>query len=234
MPDSVIDLARDAVAGLQRSGDRRCIIGITGPPGAGKSTLVEALIRACKDEFGERRVAGLPMDGFHLTNRQLAAAGLEDRKGAPETFDADSFVSALRHLAEPGIPALAWPKYSRRLHEPVSDAIEISSTERLVFVEGNYLLLQDEPWKSAREIFASVWYVAADIAAIKTRLRQRQLEGGRTAADADQHVLQSDLVNATRVEATKSLADRVVQVSPADPMLSGLQDPATGRPIVLD
>lgn len=234
MPKSISALARDAVAQLRKSGHRRYLLGITGPPGAGKSTLVEALIRVCGTELGRQNVIGLPMDGFHLTMQQLTLAGLRDRKGAPETFDADSFVFALRQLADPGESTLKWPKYSRELHDPIADAITVPPSAQLIFVEGNYLLLEDEPWRAARDLFGSIWYVEAEMDTVQARLRQRQIEGGKNAADADRHVLQTDLTNAARVEETKHLADRVVRISAADPELGGLKDPATGRPIVLD
>lgn len=234
MLESIGELANDAVEQLHGSDRGRYLLGVTGPPGAGKSTLVEALIRACSKSIGAQHVIGLPMDGFHLTTEQLNQAGLQNRKGAPETFDADGFVSALRRLAKPDVSVLTWPRYSRELHEPIADAISVPPTVRLVFVEGNYLLLKESPWKLSREFLDSVWYVAADMSTIQTRLQRRQVEGGRDAADADQHVLQSDLVNAARVEETRELADRIVQIDPSDPELENLSDPATGRPIALE
>jgi pantothenate kinase len=233
-PEPIIALARDAVAELRRSGQRRYLLGIAGAPGAGKSTLVAALVRICESELGEGHAIGLPMDGFHLTNRQLAAAGLRERKGAPETFDADGFVAALRRLADPAIPAMTWPGYSRRLHEPIEGAITIPTTAELVFVEGNYLLLEEAPWSEIGQILDSVWYLAIEMETIRARLRQRQLDGGRDAVEADLHVTGSDMANAALIEASSPLADRVVRVSADDASLVGLEDAATGRPIELD
>jgi pantothenate kinase len=45
------------------AGSRRTIIGIAGPPGAGKSTVAQALVH----ELGTD-AALVPMDGFHLSN----------------------------------------------------------------------------------------------------------------------------------------------------------------------
>ncbi len=75
----LVTRARD----LAGHGSRR-ILGITGPPGAGKTTLATAIIAG----LGELAVA-VPMDGFHLTNAELERLGRRDRKGAPDTFDVE-------------------------------------------------------------------------------------------------------------------------------------------------
>ena len=74
------------------------------------------------------------MDGFHLTNQQLNGIGLRNLKGAPTTFDAHKFASALEQLAT-ATATVTWPAYSRVLHEPIPNAIAIPQTVRLIFVE---------------------------------------------------------------------------------------------------
>ena len=86
MRPSLDDLTARA-RGLIRAGSR-AVLGITGPPGVGKSTLAVALVR----QVGEQ-AAYLPMDGFHLADVQLDRLGRRDRKGAPDTFDACVAVS---------------------------------------------------------------------------------------------------------------------------------------------
>jgi pantothenate kinase len=227
MSDAIAALGRDALSEAGRSGLSRYLLGITGPPGAGKSTLVEALVRVCRAELGMHHVSALPMDGFHMTNEQLAALGLLDRKGAADTFDAHQFVLALTRLAAPAASPMTWPSYSRRLHEPIADAITIPSETQLVFIDGNYLLLRDAPWNGVKGILGLVWYLEADIETIRARLYRRHRMAGKTTAEANRRV-RSDLVNAVQIEATKDRADRVVRVSPRDPCLTGLKDPATG------
>ena len=58
------------------------MLGLVGPPGAGKSTLASALQAAWP---GTSQV--VPMDGFHLANVELQRLGRAGRKGAPDTFD---------------------------------------------------------------------------------------------------------------------------------------------------
>ncbi|MDQ3404315.1 MAG: nucleoside/nucleotide kinase family protein, partial [Actinomycetota bacterium] len=71
----------------------RAILGVCGGPGAGKSTLAARLVTALGD-----RAALVGMDGFHLAHAELVRLGRAERKGAPDTFDADGFVDLLRRL----------------------------------------------------------------------------------------------------------------------------------------
>jgi pantothenate kinase len=64
---------------LLRKGGRT-ILGITGPPGAGKSTIAAAIVDAVG--AGARLVG---MDGFHLAHAEFIRLGRVDRKGAPDT-----------------------------------------------------------------------------------------------------------------------------------------------------
>ncbi len=80
------------------------MLGITGAPGAGKSTLTELLLPRLRDSLGPEAVGHLPMDGFHLADVQLDRLGRRDRKGAPDTFDVDGYVAALRRLHDDAGP----------------------------------------------------------------------------------------------------------------------------------
>lgn len=231
--DSIKSLAEELLGEVRRSRGRR-VVGVTGPPGAGKSTLTAALVRACQAELGDSAVAGLPMDGFHRPNKALVELGRERRKGAPDTFEADAFVAAIRRVSQGESQTVSWPAYSHRVREPVADAIRIPGSIRLVFIEGNYLLLEEEPWNQIRAIVRPIWYLNAGWETIEARLLRRQLGAGRSHEEALRHVDQSDMLNAMLVERTRKFADRVVQLDSSDPLLFGLHDPATGDPIILD
>ncbi|MDX2297935.1 nucleoside/nucleotide kinase family protein, partial [Streptomyces roseofulvus] len=74
-------------------GEGRRVLGLAGPPGAGKSTLAERLV-----ERLDGRAVLLPMDGFHLAGAELARLGRAGRKGAPDTFDAAGYAALLARL----------------------------------------------------------------------------------------------------------------------------------------
>ena len=153
-----------------------------------------------------------PMDGFHLPNAVLDARGLRAVKGAPETFDAEGFVTLLRRArAEPEATVL-WPEFVRELDEPTPHAIAITPAAKLVITEGNYLLLDRPWWCEVRPLLDDVWYVDAPREALRARLLERELAGGRSEEDAVSHVDGSDLRNAELVEQSRVLAARVVRL----------------------
>jgi pantothenate kinase len=200
--DASLDGLVARAAALTRMRTRR-ILGITGPPGAGKSTLARAVSEAL-----DGRVAVVPMDGFHRSNEELVTLGLRDRKGAPETFDADAFVALLRALRS-GVAVRA-PAFDRDRDDVVPDAIPVPAEVRLVVVEGNYLLLEDAPWTAVRPLLDEAWYLAGDDARVE-RLIARHVDHGRSPADAREWVLRSDEANARVIAPTAARADLVIR-----------------------
>src|SRR3954468_19963057 len=189
---------------------RRVVLGIAGAPGAGKSTLAEALVEALAAQQGGDWVAHVPMDGFHLSDAQVDRLGLRGRKGAPETFDADGYAHLLgRIVTEPDSWVYA-PGFDRLLEQPLAAAMVVPPSARLVVTEGNYLLLSEERWERARAQLAEVWYVVGDDDLRRSRLVERHVTFGKEPADAAAWVEQTDEANAVLVAAASDRADRVV------------------------
>src|SRR5688572_6286604 len=135
------ELLRPALEAVeQRVAGTRFLVGVTGPPAAGKSTLATALAGALDVRCGP--AIAVPMDGFHLSNVELDRLGLAHRKGAPQTFDALGFVHLLRRLRAADEPLVYAPAYSRTLHESIGGVIAVRRDVRVIVVEGNYLLHQ--------------------------------------------------------------------------------------------
>lgn len=200
------DLARRATA-LAGAGERT-VLGITGPPGAGKSTLTDLLLARLRRDGP---VGHLPMDGFHLADDQLDRLGRRDRKGAPDTFDVDGFVAALRRLHDEPDRTLYVPGFERDLEQPIAAALAIEPAAALVVTEGNYLLHPDGGWERVRPLLAEVWYVDVDPALRVERLVARHVRFGKSPAEARAWVLRSDEANAALVAASREAADLVVE-----------------------
>ena len=188
---------------VKRSG--RALLGLVGPPGAGKSTLAAAL----QAEF-ERIAQVVPMDGFHLANVELERLGRRDRKGAPDTFDAHGYVALLRRLLAQGDDEIVYaPEFRREIEEPIANAIPVFARTQLVITEGNYLLLDDGPWAQVRDLLDEVWYVDIPDAVRVERLTQRHEQFGRSAEDAAAWVASTDEPNARLIEASRVRASFV-------------------------
>ena len=192
---------------LAQSGRR--LLGLVGPPGAGKSTLAQALLEAFP---GAAQV--VPMDGYHLANVELARLGRADRKGAPDTFDAAGYLALLQSLREPRDGEIVTaPECRRESAEPVAGAIAVLPDTRLVITEGNYLLLDDGPWAGIAQLLDDCWYVEIDPALRTDRLVARHRQFGRSAEQAADWVAHTDEPNARHIEATRERARAVFRWS---------------------
>lgn len=191
----------------------RALLGIAGEPGAGKSTVADLLLARLRADSGDDAVGHLPMDGFHLADVQLDRLGRRDRKGAPDTFDADGYVAALRRLHEEPERTLFAPGFERELEQPIAGAIEIPPTARLVVTEGNYLLLPDGGWERVRPLLAEVWYVDVADDVRRERLVRRHEQFGKSPAAARAWVDRVDEANAGLIRSTRDAADLVVRMA---------------------
>ncbi|GAA5030490.1 nucleoside/nucleotide kinase family protein [Terrabacter aeriphilus] len=202
------ELASAAVALV---GDRRrVVLGIAGAPGAGKTTLAEALVAAVGARAGAGWVAHVPMDGFHLADAQLDRLGSRSRKGAPDTFDADGYAHLLRRVGTEPDTWIYAPGFDRTLEQPLAAAMVVPPSARLVVTEGNYLLLPEDRWRRARAELTEVWFVAGDDDVRRARLVERHVTFGKAPDAAAAWVEQTDEVNAALVDAARDGADRVV------------------------
>ncbi|WP_232540171.1 nucleoside/nucleotide kinase family protein [Azohydromonas aeria] len=194
VPEAALARAR-ALAG---AGTRR-VLGIVGPPGAGKSTLAQALADALPG-----RAQVVPMDGFHLAQAALEQLGRAGRKGAPDTFDSAGFVALLRRLRSPAEGETVWaPSFRREIEEPVAGAIAVPPALPLVITEGNYLLLEQPHWRDVAGLLDECWYLDGDDAARVARLLRRHVAHGRSPEAAAQWVRDTDEPNARLIAATR-------------------------------
>ncbi|MFF4421728.1 nucleoside/nucleotide kinase family protein [Streptomyces sp. NPDC001549] len=190
---------------LATPGKRR-ILGIAGPPGAGKSTLAARLA----DALGPERAVVVPMDGFHLAHGELDRLGRADRKGAPDTFDAAGYVALLRRLRAPHGPTVYAPAFDRALEEPIAGSIPVPPDVPLVITEGNYLLHDAGEWASVRSLLDEAWYLAPAEDLRLERLIDRHVRHGKDPAYAREWVARSDERNARLVATGRHRADLVL------------------------
>jgi pantothenate kinase len=144
----------------------------------------------------------LPLDGFHLRNDTLKnmeisrdglSMSLYALKGAPETYAAEALHNRLLQLTAG--ERFFWPVYSRVTHEPVERGIYIDDDQALYIVEGNYLLLQTEPWVRMRSCFHRAIFIESHERFLKRRIISRKKRGRYSGTYARQQYNRSDRFN---------------------------------------
>ncbi|GFG53500.1 nucleoside/nucleotide kinase family protein [Mycolicibacterium agri] len=210
MQDATLDQLVEWAKALVVPGERR-ILGLSGAPAAGKSTVAERIVTA----LGPDTAVLVPMDGFHLANEVLIALGRRDRKGAHDTFDDGGYARLLATLRAqgPDDPVVYAPRFRREIEEPIGSAIPVRSTVPLVVTEGNYLLLDSGAWPAARACIDEVWFLALDTEVRHARLLRRHEAYGKSPEDAARWAFGPDERNAQLIESTACRADRIVRLS---------------------
>jgi len=189
---------------VERVGDEknpdRVLIGLVGAPGCGKSTLADALVQRIGDSVI------MPMDGFHLDDVLLEAAGLRAIKGAPETFDVDGLLAMLSRVAlDDAVVHL--PVFDRGLELSRAAASRIVPANRVVILEGNYLLLARPGWSEIADTLDLSVMLDVPESTLRARLVQRWLDHGLDASAAEARADANDVPNGRLVRECSIAAD---------------------------
>ncbi|GLQ36604.1 nucleoside triphosphate hydrolase [Rhizobium albus] len=203
MIPSVDDLAQQVA---ERASDRdRFVVALAGPPGAGKSTVAERLVRVLNHR--NEIAALLPMDGFHLDNIVLEARGLTHRKGAPETFDALGYAAILQRVRAMPATEIAVPIFDRMLDLARAGGAVVAPHHRIVVTEGNYLLVDRSPWADLSSQFDLTIWLDVEDDTLQERLIRRWLHHGLSREAAISRAFDNDMQNVAWVKRLSGPAD---------------------------
>lgn len=202
----------DLIAEIPPPGTQRFLLGIAGPPGAGKSTVTKAVVEALNARDGNTWAA-LGMDGFHLSNHELLYLGRRDRKGAFDTFDVNGFVAAIRRVRDETQSSVYLPVFHREIEESIAAEATIGPEVRGLIIEGNYLLLEQGGWQAVRPLLDACWFVDADPLVVRSRLVQRASATYGSAEAGEDWVLRVDEPNGRLIDTTRVRADRQIRVA---------------------
>ena len=182
---------------IRRSeGSQRFIIAVAGPPGAGKSTLSKQLVQMLKTRSIQSCI--ISMDGFHLENSILKGLGLLDRKGSPTTFDVPAFIQVMKRLAAYESD-VAIPKFDRKKDISIERASIVSTQDKILIVDGNYLLLNDEQWVELQDIWDETVFINPGMDVLEKRLIDRWLSYGMDNESAKNRAFGNDIPNAKNI-----------------------------------
>ncbi len=178
-----------------REGKERILVALTGAPASGKSTLSEELLRRLN--LNKIPAAVVPMDGFHLDNAILDEMGMRQRKGAPETFDADGFIHMIRRLREGG--QVFHPTFDRTRDLSIAGSGYVPANCQVVICEGNYLMFDEAPWRELADLWDLTIRWDVPLPELRARLLQRWLSLNHSRANALRRAESNDVPNAIRV-----------------------------------
>ena len=132
------------------------VIGIAGSVAVGKSTTARVL-RALMAHWPSHPTVDLvTTDGFLLPQAALASAGLEDRKGFPESYDVRALLRFLADVkaGEPGVQA---PVYSHLRSDIVPGEYQVVRRPDVVIIEG-LNVLQTGRAEAGKGLFVSDFF----------------------------------------------------------------------------
>ncbi len=208
-PNTVESWARILIDEAEASA-QRYLLGLVGAPAAGKSTFAAQIVEAVNERLGAPVAVVVPMDGFHYSNEELDRRELRALKGIPATFDAQGFVDLVKDLKSRQNESVFCPLFDRSIEASIENGIEIAPHHKIIVSEGNYLLLDEEPWRQLSELFNEIWFIDSTIETLMPRLLERHKAGGRNESETRAKIESTDLPNAKLIESTRNRANRVI------------------------
>ena len=203
----------EKLTNLQKAKNRRLIVFLAAPPGCGKTTLSYFLQYLSNERKEITPIQALGIDGFqytqnYLNNTMINGKFLAKYKGSPETFDVDSLIEKIQKLLNENI---SWPLYSRKLHDPIYDAIKVEKD--IILIEGNYLLLNQGKWAELKSYCDYSIFLKNDYDLLEKRLVERKVMGGSSLKEATEHYQVSDSKNVLTVLNNSLPADLVIELN---------------------
>ena len=204
-----IELLFEQIQSLLDGQSPRTLIGIVGKPGAGKSTVVEQI----QNKYQTHEVSIIPMDGFHLSNKELISLGRRERKGAPDTFDVEGFISLIEKVKLESQVDHKFPIFHREIEASIADEGMVPKESKVVVIEGNYLFSEDYNWSAVYPLLDHTWFIEIDDEIRIERLIARHVRYGKTPEEAENWSRGSDETNARFIGLTANRAENRINLA---------------------
>ena len=204
-----VQLLVEEIASLLQGSKPRTMIGIVGKPGAGKSTVVTEI----QKQFSTEEVAIIPMDGYHLSNEELIKLGRRERKGAPDTFDVEGFISLITRVRIEIDKDHTFPIFHREIEASKADEGIVLRNTKVIVIEGNYLFSEEYNWNKVFPLLDQSWFIEIDDEIRMQRLITRHIKYGKTPQEAEEWSRGSDELNARFIEKTAARAGKIIKLA---------------------
>ncbi|KAE8440714.1 hypothetical protein EG329_006783 [Mollisiaceae sp. DMI_Dod_QoI] len=182
LTDRALSLKQNLV---YEKGQNRVVVILAGPPGSGKTTIAGNVAQRLNASSTTPLAAVVPMDGFHLPRSSLDEmpnkAEAYARRGACWTFDPDGILGLVTKLSDSRFQTLdtiVAPSFDHAVKDPVANGIVIAKETQFVMLEGNYLLLNEDPWNKIKDMVDESWFVDVDPILAKVRIAKRHIKSG--------------------------------------------------------
>lgn len=204
-----IELLFEQIQSLLDGQNPRTLIGIVGKPGAGKSTVVEQI----EKKYRPDQVSIIPMDGFHLSNEELISLGRRERKGAPDTFDVEGFISLIERVKIDDSIDHMFPIFHREIEASIAHEGIVPKGSKVLVIEGNYLFSEEHSWSKVYPLLDHTWFIEIDDEIRIERLIARHVRYGKTPEEAEAWSRGSDETNARFIGLTANRAENRINLA---------------------
>ncbi|KAH1258361.1 putative uridine kinase [Glycine max] len=202
--------------------NHKLLVGLAGPPGAGKSTLAHEVARRINKLWPEKASSfdsQVEPPDVAIVAPMMNLEEAHARRGAPWTFNPLRLLTCLKNLRIHG--SVYVPSFDHGVGDPVEDDIFVNLQHKVVIVEGNYLLLEDGVWKEISSLFDEKWqvlilprhmYIDIDIDEAMQRVLKRHISTGKPPDIAKQRMENNDSLNAELIMKSKKNADIIIKL----------------------
>jgi pantothenate kinase len=211
--DFYLNLFSEVVDIYEAKSKPRCVLGIVGPTGAGKSVVAVLFQEFAKQADLPFVLEAVTIDAYHFPNQFLIShhsngVPLKQFKGRFDTYDGAALANDIRAFSSG--ETVSFPTYSRKLHEPVKDGIVVEAKHALLIIEGLWLLYDKAGWEEIGPLLDYSIFIDSDSAKAKEPVLKRHMRGGRTREDALMHYDLVDARNSDLVLTTRHKANKVI------------------------
>ncbi len=195
---STVSLAEKIVRKYISADKKRFIVAIGGPSGSSKSTTA-TLLKQIINEQTNYNVLQISLDGYHFSQKYLEEhydiknKPLVEHKGRYDSFDVVSLRRDLSTFSK--VETLAFPYYSRKIHNPIQNAVSCDQNKTILIIEGLWILYNEKPWSELEIFFDYKIFFQTLPEFRKKNTIERHMRGGRSFENSVAFYEKSDLEN---------------------------------------